>query len=146
MRVADGIVERVKGPDGEIVEVIVKAPIAEMKIAAAELNQPPPSDKEVAEVAMAVAQEEHDAAALAKLSGETMCNLLVSLVLMHARGESLRIRTRGVDGYEILVPRAIIDAAEGATVGITETADHDVILRCRTRGESRITPEEMRDV
>jgi hypothetical protein len=138
-----GIVERVMGPDGQAVEIIVKAPVAEMQMAAAELNRDPPTEAEIAEAAMVVAQEEHDEANLQKLAGSTISTVTVALALMLLRGV-VEVRTRGIDGAEILISREMIDRATGAKLGISETADHDVILRWRTRAERPIEPEEMR--
>jgi len=142
--VAEGIVEHVLGPSGEVVEVIVKAPIAEMRLAAAEANLAPPTAEEVAEVAMAVAQEEYDEAQLQKLAGSTIATVAVALAVAAIENVGIVGGYRGIDGGEARLPRSLIDRVTGAKLGISETADGDVILRFRERAERPIEPEEMR--
>ena len=144
---AEGLVERVKGPDGKFVEIIVKAPIAEMKLAAAEIGQAPPSDKEVAEVAMVLAQEEHDNARAQETAAETIATVTVALAFCILLG--IEVKSKPVTGLgtfnEIKIPREVVDRLTGAKLGIAETADGDVILRWRERARAKLTPEEMRN-
>lgn len=144
-----GIVERVRSADGEVIEIIVKAPIAEMRMAAAELNQPPPSPEEVAEVAMVVAQQEYDESQRQKLAGSTIATVTLALAHLILTDQVSVARPRvggrlGVGLAEIRIPREIIDLVTDAKLGISETADRDVILRWRDRAERAIEPEEMR--
>ncbi|MBA2741123.1 MAG: hypothetical protein H0U46_03830 [Actinobacteria bacterium] len=140
----EGIVERVLGPNGEVAEIIVKAPIAEMRLAAAEAGFDPPSEGEVAEVAMRVAQEEYDEAAKQKLAGSTIATVALGLAYAIYADVDVRARSRGIDGLEVRIPREIVERVTGAKLAISETADGDVILRWRERAERPIEPEEMR--
>lgn len=139
------VVERVKGPDGSFIEIVVKAPIAEMKLAAAEANQPPPTDKEVAEVAMVLAQEEHDNARAQETAAETIATVAVALAYCILHDIPTQTRSGGrIAGSEIRVPRSVIDRLTGAKLGIRESGE-DVVLIWRERADARIQPEEMRD-
>lgn len=146
---ASGIVEHIVGPDGEIVEIIVHAPIAEMKLAAEAANQAPPSAEEISEVAMRVAQEEHDEASKQKLAASTIATIALALAHLILTDQvhvaKVRVGGRiGGDMREIRIPREIIARVTDGKLGISETADHDVILRWRERADRPIEPEEMR--
>jgi hypothetical protein len=145
--VADGIVERVKGPSGEYIEIVVKAPVAEMKLAALEMNQAPPTDREVAEVAMTLAQEEHDNAQVQANAASQIATVAVALAYCVLHDVDLRARSGGRlgSGSDVRIPRWVIDRVTDARLGVKETADRDVILAWRERGEGRLQPEEMRD-
>lgn len=97
----------------------------------------PPSPDEVARAAMTVAQDEHDEAERQKVAAATIATVTVALAgILHDAGLAR-------DG-EVRIPRAIVDRWTGAKLGISETADGDVILRYRPRAERPIEPEEMR--
>lgn len=96
-----------------------------------------PTPEEVAEVAMRVAQDEHDECERQKVAAATIANVAVCLAMMLADAGLAR-------GGEVRIPRGLVDRWEGAKLGISETADRDVVLRYRPRAERPIEPEEMR--
>ena len=130
--------------DGSVAEVVIKAPIAEMKLAATASGIDPPTDREVAEVAMNLAQEEYDGARRQEMAASQMCTVLVALATAVLDGHTITGGRRGVNGGEIILPRSLIDRVTGAKLGISETGDRDVKLRFRERAETPIQPEEMR--
>lgn len=142
---AEGIVERMRGPDGSVVEVLVKAPVAEMKMAAKQLGMDTPTEQEITQAAIALAQAEYDEANVQKIAASTIATVAVALAYAIMSGEKLLTRSGGrIGSEEVRIPRWIVDRVTGAKLGISETADRDVILRWRTRAERPIEPEEMR--
>jgi hypothetical protein len=143
-----GVILRTLDETGAPVEVVAVAPTAGPPIrgpksfSVDDLRREmgvysPPSPDEVAQAAMAVAQEEHDEAERQKVAAATIATVACALAAM--------LRDAGLaPGDVVTIPRSVVDRWEGAKLGISETADRDVILRYRPRAERPIDPEEMR--
>lgn len=97
----------------------------------------PPTPDEVAEGAMRVAQDEHDEAERLRVMCSTITTVTLALAAM--------LRDAGLTaGDAILIRREEIDRWVGSKIGISETADRDVMIRFRPRADQPIQPEEMR--